>query len=84
MNVEIFRFFLERIVFVHSDDVLETEFFCCFSSDSEGADNLAAVHAIEEMAVVDEEAGADAAFGAEAHEHHVEAEYLHVLDTFAA
>ncbi len=59
MNVETFCGFLERIVFVHGDDVLKTELFRRFRSDFQGADDLTAVHAIEEMAVVDEEAGAD-------------------------
>ena len=55
-----------------------------FGSNFKGAHDLASVHAVEEMAVVNKEAGADAAFCAEAHEHHVEAEDLHVLDALAA
>ena len=83
MNSKTFRGFLERVVFVHSDDVLEPEFFRCLGSDFEGADNLTAVHSVEEVAVVDEKAGPGATLGAQAHEHHVEAEDLHVLDALA-
>ena len=67
MNIEIVSRFFEHVIFVHGDDVLEPEFFSCFGSDFEGADNLTAVHPIEKMAVVYEEAGADAPLGTEAH-----------------
>ena len=84
MNVGTFRGFLERVVFVHGYNVLETELFRCFSADFESADNLTTVYTVEEMAVVDKETGADATLGTETHEHHVETENLHVLYALAA
>src|SRR3972149_3498503 len=82
-EVETVNLLLERIVFVHRNDVLEAQFFRGFGPDLQGADNLAAIDAIEEVAVVDQESGAYATLGAETHEHHVEAENLHVLDALA-
>ena len=71
---------LEGVVFVHSHDVLETEFFRSLGTDFERGGDLASVHAVEEMAVVDEKSGTGSALCAKLHHHHVEAEYLHLLD----
>ena len=84
MNIEIINGFLDRIIFIHGDDVLKPEFFRYISANFQGTDNLTTIHTVEEVAIVNKEAGTDAALGAEVHEHYIEAEYLHVLDAFAA
>lgn len=84
MNVETVCAFLNRVIFIHSDDILKTEYLCCFVSNLEGAHDLASVHTVEKVAVVDKEAWADTSPCAKPHEHHVEAEDLHVFDAFAA
>jgi len=44
---------------------------------------LAAINAIEKMAIVDEESRADSPLCTQVHEHDVKTEYLHVLDALA-
>ena len=83
-EIKAFDLLFERIVLVHRDDVLKTQLICRFCSNFEGADNLPAIDAVEEVAVVNKKAGADASFRAKPHEHHVEAEDLHVFDPLAA
>jgi hypothetical protein len=49
----------ERVVFVYCDCVLEVESFCFFGTNFDGANYLAAVHALEEVAILDRETGAE-------------------------
>lgn len=73
-----------HLILVHRDDVLKTEALGPFGAELEGLGGLAAVDAVEQVAVVDQEAWTDAPLAAELHEHHVEAEDLHLADTLAA
>ena len=57
MNIETFRTFFERVIFVHGDDILKTERLRRFGSNFESTHDLAPVHAVEKVAVVDKEAG---------------------------
>lgn len=83
-NIETFCAFLQRIIFIHGDDVLKIECLCRFGSDSKSAHDLTSVYSVEKVAVVDEEARAATSFCTEPHKHHVETEDLHVFDPLAA
>lgn len=82
-EIESFDIFLEGVILVQGHDVLKFQFLGDLGANFQGADDLASIHAIEEMAVVNQESGSDPAFDAKAHEHQVETEDLHVLDAFA-
>jgi hypothetical protein len=68
---------------VHRDDVLKAGCFRAFGAELKRLCHLAFIHAIEEMAVVDQESGASAILEADFGQHEIEAEYLHVGDAFA-
>src|SRR3989344_981495 len=76
--------FLEGVVFVHRHDVLKTKLLLNLRAKAQGADHLSAVNAVEQVAVMDQEAGPYLPLVAQAHKQHVEAENLHVLDALAA
>ena len=75
---------LERIVFIHRDDVLKAQLRGGFRADFQRAYQLPAINTVEEMAVVDQDSWPQTAAGTQTHQHHVEAENLHVLDALAA
>ena len=84
IEIEAIDGFFKGVVFIHRHDVLKTKFLRNLRTQAQGADHLPAVNTVEQVAVMDQEAGSYLPLVAQAHKHHVEAEDLHVLDALAA
>ena len=63
---------------------MKAEFFGSFRTDFECLGDLSSINTVEKMAIVNEKSRTNSSLRAKAHEHHVEREYLHVLDSFAS